>query len=251
MPLVRIGSGDVNYTSHGEGHSIIALHAGLGSGLGDFRRFIPRIPEGLRLVLPDRIGYGKSTHIETFSEPFFQKQVDDVIEVMDALDIGKAGFWGWSDGTVVALNLAIRHPERVSAIVAEAGHYCPIPETDTLFRRFLSPDELTKRERESFSKQHGDPYWRKLLRIWSERWLEFNQTKGDFYDGRLGEVQCPVIFLIGDSDEHVQVWEFEKMHELVGGSELVVFEGAGHAAHLGGNETAFSRAMFRFLEEHL
>jgi pimeloyl-ACP methyl ester carboxylesterase len=251
MPLARIGSGEKSYSSHGDGHPLIGLHAGLGTGLGDFRKHISRIPAGFRFVLPDRIGYGKSTHLEAFPEPFFQTQVDNLIEFMDALSIGKAAFWGWSDGTVIALNLAIRRPELVSVIIAEAGHYCPIPETDALFQRFLSPDELTDREKRSFSKQHGDPYWRTLLRIWSERWLEFNKSTDDFYGGRLGEVECPVVYLIGDRDEHVRVWEFEKMHGLVGGSELVVFKGVGHAAHLNGNEMAFSQAMVSFLEKHL
>ncbi len=250
MPLVRISSGDIYYTAHGEGRPLIALHAGLGTGMGDFRKYIPLMSARHRFILPDRIGYGRSTHVENFPEPFFLKQMDDLIEFMDILGIEKTAFWGWSDGTVIALNLALRRPDLVSAIVAEAGHYCPVKETNALFERFLRPDDLTEREIRSFLRQHGDQYWKTLLRIWAERWLAFNRSTDDFYDNRLGETRCPVIFLIGDGDEHVRIWEFEKMHELVEGSELIVLEGAGHAAHLGHSEKAFSRAMSRFLEEH-
>ncbi|MCK4367374.1 MAG: alpha/beta hydrolase, partial [Thermoplasmata archaeon] len=114
MPLIRISTGDTYYTAHGEGHPLIALHAGLGTGVGDFRKYIPLMSARYRFILPDRIGYGRSTHVGSFSEPFFPKQVDDLIEFMDALKIEKAAFWGWSDGTVIALNLAISRPDLVS-----------------------------------------------------------------------------------------------------------------------------------------
>ncbi|MCK4456035.1 MAG: alpha/beta hydrolase [Thermoplasmata archaeon] len=251
MPLVRISSGDIHYTAHGEGHPLIALHAGLGTGVGDFRKYIPLMSDRYRFILPDRIGYGRSTHVGSFSEPFFPKQVDDLVEFMDALKIEKAAFWGWSDGTVIALNLPISRPDLVSVIVAEAGHYCPVKETNAMFKRLLRPGELTEREIKSFSRQHGDPYWRTLLRVWAERWLEFNRTTDDFYNDRLDEARCPVMFLIGDEDEHVRVWEFEKMHERVESSELIVFKRVGHATHLDPNEKTFSRSVVTFLEKHL
>jgi pimeloyl-ACP methyl ester carboxylesterase len=251
MPIIHIGSGDMFYAEHGEGFPLIALHAGLGSGMGDFRKYIPILSPKYRFILPDRIGYGKSAHVDTFREPFFSRQVDDLIEFMVELDIEKGAFWGWSDGTVMALNLAIRRPELVSLIIAQAGHYCPIKETTPLFERFLEPDKLTEREIRSFSRQHGDSYWKALLRKWAERWLKFNQTTEDFYDGRLNEVRCPVIFLIGDEDEHVMVWEFKRMHEIVKDSELFVLKGAGHATHLGKKQVEFSRAMLSFLSAHL
>lgn len=251
MPTAEISSGKMFYAEHGEGHPLIALHAGLGSGIGDFRKYIPLLSDKYRLILPDRIGYGKSTHIERFPEPFFAKQTDDIIELMNILGIRKAAFWGWSDGTIIALNLAIHMPRLVSLVVAQAGHFRPVKETNPLFERFLKPDELTEREVSSFSRQHGDPYWKTLVRVWAERWLEFNQTADDFYDGRLREVRCPVMFLIGDEDEYVRVWEFEKMHDLVEDSQLVVFEGAGHATHLGENQEGFLKATVEFLEKHL
>ncbi|MFQ5909311.1 MAG: alpha/beta fold hydrolase [Thermoplasmata archaeon] len=251
MPVIEIDSGEIHYSEFGEGHPLIALHAGLGTGMGDFRKYIPLLSARYRFILPDRIGYGGSTHVERFPEPFFPKQVDDLIEFMGALNIEKAALWGWSDGTVIALTLAIHRPELVSVIIAEAGHFCPVGETTPLFERYLRPDELTEREIRSFSSQHGDSHWRTLLWVWAERWLEFNQTTDDFYDGRLDEVRCPVIFLIGDGDEHIRVWEFEKMQEQVEGSELIVFKRAGHSPHLGENTEAFSQAMVGFLEKHL
>lgn len=251
MPFIRISSGDMFYSEHGEGLPMIALHAGLGTGMGDFRKYIPMLSSRYRLILPDRIGYGKSSHIDAFREPFFLRQVDDLIEFMAELEIERGVFWGWSDGTVIALNLAVQRPDLVSIIIAQAGHYCPIKETTPLFERFLKPEQLTRREIRSFSRQHGDPYWKTLLQIWADRWLEFNETTEDFYDGRLNEVRCPVIFLISDEDEHVMVWEFEKMHELVKNSKLLILKGATHATHLGKRQKEFSRAMMSFLSMHL
>lgn len=167
MPLIQISSGSIFYSEYGEGYPLIALHAGLGTGMGDFRKYIPLLSTKYRFILPDRIGYGRSSHIERFAEPFFQTHVEDLIEFMSKLGIEKAAFWGWSDGTVIALNLAIQRPELVSAIIAEAGHFCPFRETTSLFERFLRSDELTEQEIESFSRQHGDTYWKTLLRVWA------------------------------------------------------------------------------------
>jgi pimeloyl-ACP methyl ester carboxylesterase len=47
---------------------------------------------------------------------------DDVIALMDGLKIRKADIVGWSDGGIIGLDLAIRHPGRVGKIFAFAAN---------------------------------------------------------------------------------------------------------------------------------
>jgi pimeloyl-ACP methyl ester carboxylesterase len=42
----------------------------------------------------------------------------DVIGLMDYLKIRKAAIVGWSDGAILSLDIAIRHPERLTKLFA-------------------------------------------------------------------------------------------------------------------------------------
>jgi pimeloyl-ACP methyl ester carboxylesterase len=47
---------------------------------------------------------------------------DDVVALLDTLHIVKADVVGWSDGAILGLDLAIRHPDRVGKVFAFAAN---------------------------------------------------------------------------------------------------------------------------------
>lgn len=67
--------------------------------------------------------------------------VADVIAVLDACDIARTAFVGYSDGAYLGFALAARHPERISALVAIGG----VVEPDgNLSARRQSADEVRR-----------------------------------------------------------------------------------------------------------
>ena len=105
--------------SAASGQPVVLLH-GHGANLGIFAPLAAQLRDGGRRVIAiDQRGFGRSSAVPpTFG---FGGLVDDVAEVIVALDLHDAVVVGHSLGGAVALGLAIDHPalvaERVAAVV--------------------------------------------------------------------------------------------------------------------------------------
>jgi DNA-binding SARP family transcriptional activator/pimeloyl-ACP methyl ester carboxylesterase len=79
-----------------------------------------RVASRSRLIMIDRRGSGlsdRSAHV-----PGPEQQMADILAVMDAVGSRRAVFFGVSDGGVLALLLAARHPDRVAGVVTYAAY---------------------------------------------------------------------------------------------------------------------------------
>ncbi len=107
------------YESHGQGRPLILLHGGLGSG----EMFGPLIGEFAakhRVILVDLQGHGRTADIDRPIE--ITSMADDVAALIDHLALEKPDVVGYSLGGGVALQVAIRHPQKVGRLVsASAG----------------------------------------------------------------------------------------------------------------------------------
>jgi pimeloyl-ACP methyl ester carboxylesterase len=98
----------------GDGAAVVLLHA----GVCDSRMWEPNrasLGDGRRLVIPDLRGFGRS---EWGTGPY--SHVDDVIDLLDRLGIEQAAFAGASFGGRVAIDVALEHPSRVTALLLAA-----------------------------------------------------------------------------------------------------------------------------------
>ena len=74
-------------------------------------------PPGFRLLSLDCRGHGKTRPLGKEAKLSFSVFADDVVALLDLLGIGCTVVGGISMGAGVALNLALRHPERVAGLV--------------------------------------------------------------------------------------------------------------------------------------
>src|ERR1700726_3768432 len=102
------------YAAYGSGSPVILLHGGLGHS-GNWGYQVPAlVRSGYRAVLIDSRGHGRSTRD---ARPFlYERMAADVLAVMDALHLEKAGLVGWSDGACTALILAAKAPSRIEGV---------------------------------------------------------------------------------------------------------------------------------------
>jgi pimeloyl-ACP methyl ester carboxylesterase len=101
--------------SHGPGRPLMLLHMTPLSGA----MFLPAAPafEGLRLLLPDLVGYGRS---DPRGEPWRMADwADSLADLLDWLGVAEAAVYGAHVGAAVALELALRHPARVSRLMLD------------------------------------------------------------------------------------------------------------------------------------
>src|SRR5487761_1196556 len=101
----------------GNGPSLMLI-PGLGATRVVFDPFLPLLIPRREVVVYDQRGIGAS---QVTDGPYTTEQLaDDAAAVLDALDIGRGAVMGASFGGMVATQLGIRHPQRVTALVLAA-----------------------------------------------------------------------------------------------------------------------------------
>jgi 2-hydroxy-6-oxonona-2,4-dienedioate hydrolase len=112
--LIDTPCGPIEYQAAGEGPVLLAVH-GSGGGFDQGMAFAaPLIAQGIRVVAMSRFGYLRTPMPADGSA---EAQADAFVCLMDALDIDKAAVMGGSAGALSAVQMAIRHPDRVSALI--------------------------------------------------------------------------------------------------------------------------------------
>ena len=110
----------IEYDAYGEGGRVLVLVHGLLMNRRMFEHLGPALArEGNRVICVDLLGHGRSDRPEDlrlYSMPLFARQV---AALLDHLELGSAVVGGTSLGANVALELAVRHPERVQGLFVE------------------------------------------------------------------------------------------------------------------------------------
>lgn len=102
------------YEIHGTGKPLIMLHGGFGT-FDTFSALSPALAMDHRVIGVDLYGHGRTALTD---RPFrFEDTADDIAGLISHLGLEKADLLGYSLGGAVALQTAIRHPERIDKLV--------------------------------------------------------------------------------------------------------------------------------------
>jgi len=125
--VVETGTGPQQYAERGEGIPVLIVHGTPGGydqslavaeGLG--------LDEGFRVIAPSRPGY-LGTPLGSRLLP--EQQAADLVALLDSIGLERAAVVGFSTGGPAAVQLAARHPERVSALILASALVAPLPRT--------------------------------------------------------------------------------------------------------------------------
>jgi pimeloyl-ACP methyl ester carboxylesterase len=112
--LISTRCGPIEYQEAGTGVPLLAVH-GSGGGYDQGMAFAGALAQkGIRVIAMSRFGYLRTPMPADASAA---AQADAHVCLLDALGIRQAGVLGGSAGAPSALQMAIRHPDRVSALV--------------------------------------------------------------------------------------------------------------------------------------
>jgi esterase len=108
------------YEDHGEGAPIATIHGGGSSALmwADAVEELARLG---RVIAYDRRGCTRSERPEPYERTSLAEHADDAAALLDALAAAPAVVIGRSYGGAVAVDLALRYPDRVRALVLLEG----------------------------------------------------------------------------------------------------------------------------------
>jgi 2-hydroxy-6-oxonona-2,4-dienedioate hydrolase len=112
--LLQTPCGPIEYQEAGVGVPLLAVH-GSGGGHDQGMAFAGALAHrGIRVIAMSRFGYLRTPMPADASA---QAQADAHVCLLDALGIDRAAVVGGSAGAPSALQMALRHPDRVSALV--------------------------------------------------------------------------------------------------------------------------------------
>lgn len=242
MPVAHVNGIDVYFEVHGEGPPLLNIG---GSG-GDLRRSPPeRIPvnRAFETVHYDQRGLGRSS--KPAAEYTMADYADDAAALIHSMGWARSHVLGTSFGGMVALNLAIRHPDVVDRLVlcctspgGDAASY-PLHELAG-----MDPDEafatrmrLTDRRWDPTADEPipglGGFYDRIANRLQLEGEdlaglaRQMRARRGHDVVADLGSITAPTLVCAGRHDDIAPVANSELIAERVPDAELRVYDG-GH-----------------------
>jgi len=115
VPYANNNGVRIYYEVEGQGPPLMLAHGGTGS-LDAWRQFgyVDALRGELRLILFDARGHGRSDRPH---EASMSMMADDVVAVLDSVGVARAAYWGYSMGSAMGLDLAVRHASRFSGFI--------------------------------------------------------------------------------------------------------------------------------------
>jgi pimeloyl-ACP methyl ester carboxylesterase len=119
MSEITVNGAKLYYEVHGAGRPILCIH-GTGSSTALWADAAARLAEHGRAIVYDRRGFGRSGPPDAHAVDV-HRHADDAAALLDALDAAPAVVVGRSHGGDVAVDLALRYPDRVLGLALLEG----------------------------------------------------------------------------------------------------------------------------------
>src|SRR5277367_2062918 len=213
---IRVDDVSIYCETFGAGAPVLVLHGGVGY-TEDMSFQIKALAKSHFVIAVDSRGHGRSTGAN--GPLSYSLMSDDMVKVLDSLKIDRVDVVGWSDGGIIGLDLAMRHPERVRRLVAISANYNPdglayTPSVEPVPRialryRLLAPNP----------DQWPDLY-RNVVTMW--------RTQPQYTLNDLGRIKAPTLVIAGENDlikrEHT-----DQLAKAIPGSQESIIAGATHS----------------------
>jgi pimeloyl-ACP methyl ester carboxylesterase len=197
------------YATRGNGPTLVFLHGGGDSGEHSFVRQLDVFSERHHIVAPDQVGQGRTPDV---TGPLsYTAMMQDTATLLEQLKLKHVDVVGFSDGGILALMLAIRHPELVRRLVISGVNISPeglVTENLEGLRADDTPNPKTMDE--------------KLAHLWAT-----SPTMDELSLALLAKIQQPVLLVSGDHDVITLEHTLQIFHALPN-SELCVLPGTDH-----------------------
>lgn len=221
---------EMYYRVVGKGPPILLIHGGL-SNQHVWDAQLPYLARHHSVIVADSRGQGRSTRTD---EPItYGLMADDYVALLDHLHIDKVDLVGWSDGGIIGLDIAMRYPERLKSLFAQAANVTPEGSTGFAAARAEGRPLPELRHYESIDKE--------IHALWAN---EPNYTAEE-----LSQIRVRTAIVIGDRDTAITREHTEYIARQIPGAELIILPDSGHGVpaekpHL------YARYVLRFIDEN-
>lgn len=256
--FVEVNGVRLHYLDRGQGGPVVLLH-GNGSMIEEFTTsgLVNLLAQHHRVIVFDRPGYGHSTRPRgrIFTA---EAQAELIHAALERIGISHAIVLGHSWGALVAVALALKHPQAVRGLVLESGYYYPtlradvalfsgpaVPVLGDLMRYTISP--IAARliwpllMRRIFGPAPVPPKFRSFPREMAVRPSHLRASAAESAlmipmawanSARYAGLAMPVAIVAGDGDRQVRTdAQSVRLHRVLGHSTFRRVARAGHMVH--------------------
>ena len=210
------------YEVHGRGPHLLLLHGGTATVATSWGEQIPYFARSRKVIAPEQVGHG---HTGDRKGPYtYARMADDTATLLGQLGIQNADVYGTSDGGVVGLYLAARHPSRVRKLIVVGAAFANRDPSkmakwvDSVTPASWPADDLYKK-----ISPDGGEHWPVFLR----KVLTMYKTWPGLTSAETAAIAAPTLIVIGDRDQ-VSLEQAAQMRKALGGSRLCVLPGTNH-----------------------
>lgn len=243
----------LNVQVAGEGFPILCLHGHPGSG-ASLSVFTQHLSQRFRTLAPDLRGYGNS---QTQADFAIADHLLDLEALLDRYEISRYLILGWSLGGILAMELALQLPERVSGLILVAtaarprSNHPPVTWQDNFYTalasilNWLSPgwqwniDTFGRRSLYRYLLRQQTPAAYQYLAF--EAMPAYLRTSGAAHRAlalalktsynrleALAEISLPCLVLAGALDRHIISNASLETAQHLGNSHLICYPNTAH-----------------------
>jgi pimeloyl-ACP methyl ester carboxylesterase len=211
--------------TYGSGPPVLVLHGGLGS-IEDMTHQIMALAKYHLVIAADSRGHGRSS--DTDAPLSYATMSDDMLKLLDHLHIEQVSVVGWSDGGIISLDLAIRHPERIKKLVAIGANY----DVDGLVESPILKDKIPPVPLRYKLFAHDPNHWPALYR----KVVAMQQTQPHYSKQHLNKIEAKTLIMAGEFDV-VRRDHTDQLAAAIPNSQEIIVQGAHHSLPIDKPET--------------
>jgi len=202
------------YEVHGSGDPVVLLHGAFMTITNNWTGWIGELSKTRKVIAIEMQGHGRTA--DTARDITDENLADDVAALLEQLKIPRADLIGYSMGGAVAMQCAIRHPDKVRKVVVISSYF----RRDGVVKEAL--DAIPKLTADDFKGSPIEAEYKKLSPTPDEfpnfvKRLLATASKGhDISADQLKATTAPMFFIHGDADG-VRLEHISEMYRLKGG----------------------------------
>ncbi len=255
--FIAINDLEIHVKKTGQGEPVFVLLHGFAASLYSWHAVMEPLSRLGTVIAFDRPGFGLSEHPIRWQgqNPYSaETQVELVTRLLDHYGVKQAVLVGNSAGGTVAMQMALAHPERISALIlvdpaiyhggGAPGWLQPVLASPQMRR--LGPlvsRQILARGRELIKLAWHDPsrlptemeeYYLKPFKVenWDKSFWEFTlASRPTGLAHRLSELSMPTLVITGDDDRIVPTKDSLRLAHEIPHASLELIEQAGHVPH--------------------
>jgi pimeloyl-ACP methyl ester carboxylesterase len=228
---------------------------------------VPALSTRFRLVLLDNRDAGRSSRAD---HPYrITDMADDVAGLLDALDVPRTHLLGLSMGSMIGMEFALRHPDRLDRLILAgpaaaparsvvdpisiwnwvkandpAGEVFGAQQFTWLFSSTFLRNHQAVQETAALLASNPDPVGPEAYARQAQAYLQFDAAD------RLGRIKAPTLVIVGEQDLLTPPWVAREVADGIPGArfECVTSDGSSHVLSLERPDD-FNQLVMEFLTE--